>query len=48
MRSFMKHLSVVERRSVIRSNKVGRARTCELRPKALSHAERWIAEQRAP
>ena len=45
--SFMKHLSVLERSGVIRSNKVGRVRTCELRPKALSQAERWIAEQRA-
>jgi len=45
--SFMKHLSVLERSGVIRSNKVGRVRTCELRPKALSHAEQWIAGQRA-
>jgi len=45
--SFMKHLSVLERSGVIRSHKVGRVRTCELRPKALSQAERWIVEQRA-
>lgn len=45
--SFMKHLSVLERSGVIRSNKVGRVRTCELVPKTLSQAERWIAEQRA-
>ncbi len=45
--SFMKHLSVLEHSGVIRSNKVGRVRTCELQPKALSRAERWIAEQRA-
>jgi len=44
--SFMKHLSVLERSGVIRSNKIGRVRTCELVPKALSHAERWMAEQR--
>lgn len=44
--SFMKHLSVLERSGVIRSSKVGRVRTCELRPKTLSHAERWIAGQR--
>ena len=44
--SFMKHLSVLERSGVIRSNKVGRVRTCELRPKTLSRAEQWIAEQR--
>jgi DNA-binding transcriptional ArsR family regulator len=45
--SFMKHLSVLERSGVIRSNKVGRVRTCELVPKTLSQAEKWMAEQRA-
>ena len=45
--SFMKHLAVLERSGVIRSNKVGRVRTCELRPKALSQAEQWMAGQRA-
>ena len=45
--SFMKHLAVLERSGVIRTNKVGRVRTCELRPKALSRAEQWMAEQRA-
>jgi DNA-binding transcriptional ArsR family regulator len=45
--SFMKHVSVLERGGLIRSNKVGRVRTCELRPKALSQAEQWIAGQRA-
>ena len=45
--SLMKHLAVLERSGLIRSNKVGRVRTCELQPKTLSLAERWIAEQRA-
>ena len=45
--SFMKHLSVLERSGVIRSNKVGRVRTCSLVPKALTPAERWMARQRA-
>ena len=45
--SFMKHLSVLERSGVIRSSKVGRVRTCRLVPKTLTHAERWIAAQRA-
>ncbi|MEO8153993.1 MAG: metalloregulator ArsR/SmtB family transcription factor [Rhizobacter sp.] len=45
--SFMKHLSVLERSGVIRSSKLGRVRTCELVPKTLSQAERWMAEQRA-
>ena len=45
--SFMKHLAVLERSGVIRSNKAGRTRTCELDAKALSRAERWMSEQRA-
>jgi DNA-binding transcriptional ArsR family regulator len=45
--SFMKHLAVLERSGLILSHKVGRTRTCELQPKALSPAERWIAEQRS-
>ena len=45
--SFMKHLAVLERSGVIRSNKIGRVRTCELRPKALKPAEQWMAGQRA-
>jgi DNA-binding transcriptional ArsR family regulator len=45
--SLMKHLAVLERSGVIHSNKVGRVRTCELRPKALSPAEQWMAGQRA-
>jgi DNA-binding transcriptional ArsR family regulator len=45
--SFMKHLAVLERCGVIRSNKAGRVRTCELRPKAFTPAEQWMAEQRA-
>ena len=45
--SLMKHLDVLERSGVIRSTKMGRVRTCELVPKTLSQAERWLAEQRA-
>lgn len=45
--SFMKHLTVLERCGVIRSKKTGRVRTCELRPKTLSQAERWLTDQRA-
>ena len=45
--SFMKHLGVLERSGVIRSSKTGRVRTCELVPKTLTQAERWLAGQRA-
>jgi DNA-binding transcriptional ArsR family regulator len=45
--SFMKHLSVLERSGVIQSTKLGRVRTCELKPQTLAKAELWMAEQRA-
>jgi len=45
--SFMKHLGVLERSGLVRSAKAGRVRTCALVPKALTQAERWLAEQRA-
>lgn len=45
--SFMKHLGVLERSGLVRSRKAGRVRTCELEPRALTQAGRWLAEQRA-
>ena len=43
----MQHLQSLEASGLVRSQKVGRVRTCRLVPKALSAAETWIAEQRA-
>ena len=43
----VQHLHVLEGSGVVRSLKVGRVRTCELDPQALSTAERWISERRA-
>jgi DNA-binding transcriptional ArsR family regulator len=45
--SFMKHLAVLERCGLVRSQKQGRVRTCELQPQPLSQADGWLAEQRA-
>lgn len=45
--SFMKHLTVLERSGLIHTQKIGRIRTCELKPETLSKAEQWLAEQRA-
>lgn len=42
----MQHLQALETSGLVRSQKVGRVRTCRLEPKALSAAEAWIAEQR--
>ena len=44
--SFMKHVSVLERCGLIRSSKLGRVRTCELRPRTLTLADTWLIEQR--
>lgn len=44
--SFMKHLSVLERCGLIRSDKAGRVRTCELQPRVLGEAESWLVAQR--
>jgi DNA-binding transcriptional ArsR family regulator len=43
----VQHLHVLEASGVVRSHKVGRVRTCEIAPLALSTAERWISERRA-
>ena len=43
----VQHLHVLEDSGVVRSHKVGRVRTCEIEPLALSAAERWIGERRA-
>ncbi len=43
----IQHLHVLEASGMVRSHKVGRVRTCEIEPLALSTAERWISERRA-
>src|SRR5690242_3252300 len=43
----VQHLHVLESSGMVRSRKLGRVRTCEIEPTALSAAERWISERRA-
>jgi DNA-binding transcriptional ArsR family regulator len=43
----MQHLAVLEASGLVRSQKVGRVRTCRVEPKALQGLERWVAERRA-
>ena len=43
----MQHLHVLEASGLIRSEKVGRVRTCRIEPVAMQTAEHWIAERRA-
>ncbi|HEX5328371.1 MAG TPA: metalloregulator ArsR/SmtB family transcription factor [Acetobacteraceae bacterium] len=42
----MQHLGVLEAAGLVRSQKVGRVRTCAIEPVALSQAERWINARR--
>ena len=42
----MQHLGVLEAAGLVRSEKVGRVRTCAIEPQALSQAELWINARR--
>jgi DNA-binding transcriptional ArsR family regulator len=44
--SAMQHLGVLEAAGLVRSEKVGRVRTCAIEPKALGQAEQWINARR--
>ena len=44
--SFLQHLGVLEESGLIRSEKIGRVRTCRLDTKALGLAESWLIERR--
>lgn len=41
------HLQVLEDSGLVRSEKVGRVRTCRIEPRALRPLERWISDRRA-
>ncbi len=43
----MQHLSVLEAAGLVRSEKIGRVRSCAIEPQALSLAEQWINARRA-
>jgi DNA-binding transcriptional ArsR family regulator len=43
----MQHLRVLEDGGIIRTQKVGRVRTCRLEPAGLNAAAQWIADRRA-
>jgi DNA-binding transcriptional ArsR family regulator len=42
----MQHLQVLEACGLVRSEKVGRVRTCQIEPAALRTAEDWLGRQR--
>jgi len=43
----IQHLEVLEQCNVVRTEKVGRTRTCRIDPHGLAVAEKWIAARRA-
>lgn len=43
----VQHVQVLEASGLVRSQKIGRTRTCRIDPAALRSAESWIAERRS-
>jgi DNA-binding transcriptional ArsR family regulator len=43
----MQHLAVLQNSGLVRTEKLGRVRTCRIEPQALSLAERWLYRRRA-
>jgi DNA-binding transcriptional ArsR family regulator len=42
----VQHLQVLEESGLVRTEKIGRVRTCRIEPSGLSAAEQWIADRR--
>src|ERR1700678_11690 len=42
----MLHLKVLEGSGLVKSQKVGRVRTCHIDPQMLGQAEKWVGERR--
>jgi DNA-binding transcriptional ArsR family regulator len=43
----VQHLQILEKSGLVRTEKVGRIRTCHIEPAGLSVAEQWIGERRS-
>jgi DNA-binding transcriptional ArsR family regulator len=43
----VQHLQVLEKSGLVRTEKIGRVRTCRIESQGLSLAERWIADRRS-
>ena len=46
--SIVQHLAVLEAAAIVTSTKLGRVRTYQLAPEALTPAAEWIGQQRLP
>jgi hypothetical protein len=42
----VQHLQVLEESGLVRTQKIGRVRSCQIQPGGLKLAERWIADRR--
>jgi DNA-binding transcriptional ArsR family regulator len=42
----VQHLHLLEHSGLVRTEKVGRVRTCNIQPAAMRSAEQWISERR--
>ena len=42
----VQHLQVLEKSGLVRTEKVGRVRTCRIEPQGLSVAQQWIEDRR--
>jgi len=42
----MQHLAMLEESGLVRSEKVGRVRTCRVAPGAMNQAEQWLNDRR--
>jgi len=45
--SFLKHLNVLEQAGLVKSQKLGRVRTCTLAIETMAQVERWISERKS-
>jgi DNA-binding transcriptional ArsR family regulator len=45
--AIVQHLALLEASGLVRSEKIGRVRTCRMEPAALSLAEQWFNQRRA-
>ncbi len=44
--AIVQHVQVLEAAGLLRSQKVGRVRTCRIEPSAMQTVERWVTERR--
>jgi DNA-binding transcriptional ArsR family regulator len=46
LQAVVQHLQVLEASGLVRTEKLGRVRTCQIEPAVLQSAEQWISERR--